>query len=129
MPITSRWYNEEKTILYASYEGNWSLEEYYTSVDTNSEMIGSVTHPVVTIGDFSSSGPIPSQFLSTGRHSEHIAPDNAVKIIIFGLNRYMEIIAKMFQKMFPKSTRGLKVVGSQAEALKEAFATLENPVA
>ncbi len=128
MPITSNWYNEEKSILYVQYEGNWSLEDHYKAIDTNSSMIGSVSHPVVAICDFSKSGPIPPQFLTSGRHSEHITPENASQVILFGINRYMEIIAKMFQKMFPKSTRGLFVASSLSESIAQAFKTLNETV-
>lgn len=126
MPINTSWYNEQETIIYIQYQGSWSLEEYHGNIDLTSSMVAEKSHPVVIITDFTKSGAIPPRILSAGKHSETASPDNVLATYIFGLDRYMEMLAKMFQKMFPKSTKGLTFVGSLSEAVEKANQAFEN---
>jgi hypothetical protein len=128
MSITSEWYNEDKTILIIKYDGDWTLEEYYKNYEVANTMLYSVDHGVVSIADFSTSGPLPSKFLSVGKHSERSRAENNLQIVIFGLNRYMEVIAGMFQRIFPRIAGNMKIVSSLEEALDEAHATLSQTV-
>jgi hypothetical protein len=128
MPITSEWYDEGKTILYIRYDGNWTLEDYYENFGIANDLIQSVDHNVVTIIDFSTSGTIPVQFLSVGNHSERSRAKNSIQIVVFGITRYMEVLAGLFQRLFPNATRGLKIVGSLEEAVETARSTLSQGV-
>lgn len=128
MPATSTWYDDEKTILIIKYDGVWTLDDYYTNFNTANEMIQSVSHPVVALLDFSTSGPIPMKFLTVGQHSERSRAKNNVQVIVFGINRYMEVLAEMFQRIFPNATRGMKIVGTLDEALTVARQTLSEEV-
>ena len=120
MAITTHWYNNEKTILYIKYEGNWTLTEYHENIAFNAKSIREQPHRVVTIGDFSESGAIPNRFMSSGGHSENIAPENNLGMVLFGLNTYMAMIAKVFSKVFPKSTVGMVIASNKEEALEMA---------
>jgi hypothetical protein len=128
MPVTSEWYNDEKTILMIKYDGVWTLDDYYQNFKVATDMMETVEHNVVTILDFSSSGQIPVQFLTVGNHSERARAKNNIQIIIFGVNRYMEVLAGMFQRIFPNATRDMKIAGSLEEAIRTAEATLSEEV-
>lgn len=124
MPITSEWYDTEKTIMIIKYDGTWTLDDYYQNFKIAVEEIQRVEHHVITLIDFSSSGPIPTAFLTVGNHSERARAKNNVQIIVFGINHYMEVLAKMFQRIFPRVTRGMKVVSNMDDALEAAHSTL-----
>ncbi len=128
MPVTSAWYDDEKTILIIKYDSVWTLDEYYINYRAAVEMIESVSHPVVSILDFSTSGPLPMKFLTVGQHTERSRAKNNVQMIVFGINRYMEVLAEMFQRIFPNATRGMRIVGSLEEALATARQTLSEEV-
>jgi hypothetical protein len=125
MPITTNWYNTEKTILYIKYTGVWTLAEYHENIALNAKTIKEQSHWVVTIGDFSEGQAVPSRFLSSGQHSENITPSNNAGMILFGLNTYMALLAKMFAKVFPKSTQGMVIASNQNEALEIAHKILQ----
>ena len=124
MPITSEWYNDERTIIWVKYDGVWTLEDFYWQYDVTVEKIQSVQHPVITILDFSTSGPLPNAFLSVGKYVEKARAQNNPKTIILGINHYLEILIKIFQNVVPKVTQQIKVVNTLEEALEEANTTV-----
>lgn len=127
MPINTEWYNNEQTILHIAYIGNWTLTEYHENIVINSQMISDQAHHVITLADFSQSGAIPSRFLSSGAHSENIVPANNVGIILYGINTYMAMLAKIFSKVFPKSSAGMMIASNEEEALQMAHTVLKIP--
>ncbi len=128
MPVTSAWYDDDKTILFIKYDGNWTLDDYYTNFELANNMIRGVNHPVVTILDFSTSGPLPLRFLTVGSHAERTGAENIIQIIVFGITSYMESIARIFQRLFPKSLRTMQVVRSRAAAISLAQTLLNAEV-
>lgn len=52
MPVEFNWYNEVKTIVFFSYSGAWTLDEFYTTDDTIKRLLYGVENPVVVIADF-----------------------------------------------------------------------------
>ena len=120
MPIKTHWHNTEKTILYISYQEKWTLTEYHENITFNAQAIREQEHGIVTIADFTESGGIPNGFMSSGGHSESITPDNNIGMVLFGLNTYMTMMAKMFAKVFPKSTADMVIASNQEEALQLA---------
>lgn len=125
MPIVSKWFNDEKSILYIQYRGHWTMDDYYHNIGGNSRMIHEQDHPVVTIVDFTESNLIPEKIISSGTHSEKIVNINNVANILFGTTPYIQIIVEIFRKIFPKTTKGLMIVGSRDEALQKAHQILE----
>jgi len=125
MPIESEWFNDDKSILYIKYIGKWTLAEYHQNINLNSSMIRQQPHAVVCIIDFSQVGIIPDKFLSSGQHSETIVNDNNIGNILFGLTPYLKMIAQMFMKMFPKTSRGLMIASDREEAIQTAHKLLQ----
>lgn len=127
MPVTSQWYNDEKNILYIKFDGNWTLEDYYSNAEVANQMIKSVEHSVVTLVDMSTSMTVPAKFLTVGTHADraHTNAPNNVQIILFGMNRYAEVIGSLLQGLFPSLSRGMKLVGSLDESLDVAHRTLQ----
>lgn len=125
MPVLSEWFSVDQTILFIKYDGRWTLDDYYANFQIANDMIRGVEHPVVTIIDFSSSGPLPLRFLTVGGHAERNRAGNSLQIIIFGLSGYMETIARTFTRIFPQASQGMRVVSSREEAIEQAQAVLE----
>ena len=46
MPITSRWANPEKTIVYFIYEKPWNADEFLSGVKQVNALLDTVHHPV-----------------------------------------------------------------------------------
>jgi hypothetical protein len=124
MPITTEWYNPEKTILLATFDGNWSLDDYHAFLEESSELILSVEHKVVSIIDLSTSGPPPARILSTGHRMERLDTSKNRQTIILGMSRQLEMVIAMFQRIFPKLIRDVVVVGTWEEAISLAEASL-----
>lgn len=59
MPVTAKWFNEERTIILQSYTGKWTWDEWDVCNDQVHAMMDSVAHTVHTIIDLSQSGPLP----------------------------------------------------------------------
>ncbi|MCU0515171.1 MAG: hypothetical protein MUE40_21670 [Anaerolineae bacterium] len=124
MPITSEWYNAEKTILYARYDGHWTLEDYYHNYATAARMMREVGHPVVAITDFSTSGPIPPSFMTVGNYSDRTRAPNNIKVIVCGVNAYLRILRDIFSRMFPGVMRDMILTDTLEQAIREAQRTL-----
>jgi hypothetical protein len=120
MPIKTEWHNTEKTILYVTYQDNWTLEEYLENVTFNAQVIREQVHNVVTVADFTENHAIPGRFMSSGQYSEKTIPDNNMGMVLFGLNSYMVMMAKIFARVFPKLTTGMVIASNQEEALQFA---------
>ncbi|MEO8393092.1 MAG: hypothetical protein ABI700_08860 [Chloroflexota bacterium] len=79
MKFTIDWDDPEHSILYASYEGEWVLEEYTASFDQGVQMMRSVDHRVDVIVhtlDAAAQSP-PLWALRTWRYAVINSPPNA----------------------------------------------------
>lgn len=59
MPIEITWLDDEKTILVASFSGNWTVEEFIAAVDQHREMVTTQSDLVSCIVDASRSHGFP----------------------------------------------------------------------
>jgi hypothetical protein len=101
MSINISWHNPQQTILYHTYKGEWSLEDFNQSFHEMSVFCDSVRHSVHNIIDVTESrllprGNVMTQFRSTGRK----LPDNVASICIVGDSFILQMISKAF-KAFP----------------------------
>jgi len=120
MPIITRWYDDEKMMLYAVHEGKWTLGEYYENVALMQTMREEVTHPIVIIISFANSDSLPPNMLSSGRQAERLANDQILASVVYGLDMYHQIIGKMFMKLFPKIGSRTVFVNTLEEAVEQA---------
>lgn len=67
MPITTRWYDEEKTIQILEYADNWTWDELYLSQRESCQMGEAVGHPFALIQDMSRFRRLPPNALAHGR--------------------------------------------------------------
>lgn len=125
MPITSKWFNKDQSILYIKYEGRWTMSDYRHNISLNSNMIRMQSHPVVSIVDFTDGSLIPDKIIDSGQYSEKIGNDNNPANILFGTTPYIQVIVEILRKIFPKTTRGLMIVRTREEAIERAYQILQ----
>lgn len=127
MPAMSRWYNDEKTIYLSEVEGEWTLDEFYTSYMATIENIRKVNHPVVAISDMTKSAAPPTRFLSTGRFMANHRVAHVRSTIIVGMTPLGQMLLNVLMRTFA-SQRDVRVVKTQPEAIELAYKILsESP--
>lgn len=70
MTIRAVWDNEEHTTLCQVFQGPWTLEEYYASVDEMDVMLASAKHPVDVIVDLTATHFAPRNLLTAMRYAD-----------------------------------------------------------
>ncbi len=119
MPIDIRWYNDEKTLLYMQYQGQWTLDEFHQMLDTSQELTYT-SPPFVAIGDFTDSSMLPSGMLSTGRRVEQTTVPHRLMLIMIQPNNLLLMLMKVVSKIYPKAFDNAVIVGTLEEALEKA---------
>jgi hypothetical protein len=120
MTINISWHNPQQTILYHTYKGEWSLEDFNQSFNEMSAFCDSVNHSVHNIIDVTESRLLPrgnviTQFRSTGRK----LPDNVASICIVGDSIILQMISKAFSA-FPSRGKPAKYAFKICTTLEEA---------
>lgn len=59
MPVTTVWYNEEKTLLITKFEGRWTINEFAAALDEIAAMTDGISHPICAIADGRHSAGVP----------------------------------------------------------------------
>lgn len=124
MPIDIRWYNEDKTILYIHYQGQWTLEDFHKMLDASHELTYA-SAPFVAVGDFTNSSMLPSGLLSTGRRVEQTTPSHRLMLILIQPNSLLLMLMKVVAKIYPKAFDQAVIVSTLEEALEKAQERLQ----
>ncbi|MFN8374861.1 MAG: hypothetical protein U0694_18520 [Anaerolineae bacterium] len=110
MSILTNWYNDEKTILYHTYEATWTWNDLYVAVDKAYALLESVDHTVDIIIDMRLSRIIPSNVFNHGKYTLVKTHPRRGYMIIVGAPRLAHILFQAFLKIYDKEARGLRVV-------------------
>lgn len=123
MGIQTCWYDDQKTIILSTYEGIWSWEDYYRTVDEIIHMLHLVEHRVDVIVDYErSAGNPPGNMIPHVRN----AADRLNQIPNFGcfgmvgINPFLRVMSNVFYRMRGK-TRGTMFM---AKNIDEALAII-----
>lgn len=103
MTIVPRWENNEKTIIYVQFSGDWSWEEFTPVRKTILEMIEAVPHIVDYIADFQDIDDIPTGALPIGRSIHKSCSRNEGVVLIVGLSPMLRMLYQSFTTAFPAS--------------------------
>ena len=120
MGIDVRWDNSAKTIIYADFDAEWTLDDFHHMIDQIYTLNTSVTHQVFLISDYSKSRVPPRQWLSTGSHIEKRKSTNTELSIVVGANPFVKVMLNVAQKLFLKGMRICAV-----DTLPEAYLLIE----
>ena len=77
MPITPRWYNDDKRVILIDVVGKWTWEDYQELGNQIRPMLLAVDHTMDLIADMRRSGPVPRGLAGVHiRRGQAIRPDN-----------------------------------------------------
>lgn len=99
MPVSIHWDNPEKTIIYFTFEGKWTLEELYAVLDEQQKMMASIDHTAHAIVDVRDSSILPSNILSIRSRQDRMTPKNQGISVVVGGGRFVTVIANMYQQL------------------------------
>lgn len=99
MPATYEWYDENQTIMYERFSGDWTWYEFATCIKGATDLMREVTHDVISIADFTASTTLPMSgaSLKMARDVMDYAPDNWTGVIIVSNNRLIRAMVSLFQ--------------------------------
>jgi hypothetical protein len=117
MPATVKWFDEEKTIIFHCFEGEWTLQDYYQSLKESNELLETVDYKVVHFLDMLQSDGLPKGFLSAMRGSSKRWHPNSGRVVMIGGNPFVLAFSKLFSKIYPNPDASFFMVGSIDEAL------------
>ncbi len=101
MPIHIEWDNSEKKILVYTFEGVWSLNEFYIAFAQGNLMMDSVNHTVHTILDMRKSGSLPNGFIGTIRTLGAKPHDNLGQMAMIGANGFVQSFINLSRRILP----------------------------
>jgi len=105
MPVRVIWDNEEKNIVRYVFEGKWTLDQLYATMEEEDQMMAAVTHRVDVIVDFQNSGAIPDRLLANFPkifESSAASRPNVGMTVIIGAAGFAEMLANIFSKVFSR---------------------------
>lgn len=99
MPATYEWFNEDKTLMYEKFSGDWTWHDFIECIKGASEQIRTVDHPVVAIADYTESKTLPMSgaSLKIARDVMNNAPENWMGVVIISENRLIRAMVSLFQ--------------------------------
>ena len=116
MPVTLEWFNADKTILLETFEGSWTLQDYYDLVDRAADRLATVEHPVHIIVEATRSATLPAQMTSGMRYALRKLPPNQGIVVFVGANAFMRVLIGIAGKLSPRMADSLYT----AETLQQA---------
>lgn len=120
MPITTDWYDDDKTIIIHTFTGRWSMRELYTHLEYAADMLDSNSPPRYFISDLRQSEGFPMGLLSEGKRLDDIAGAENTLTIVVGANQLIKVIGNTLQKM------GMRLSFVFVDTLAEADAVIAN---
>ena len=123
MPITVTWGDDNKTYTVFTFEGKWTWEEYYRSVEQGFGMVKDCNYTVNILIDMLNCNLFPQNLLSHLGTSMQQAPRPFDLAVVVTSSRFIEMIAGTIDKLYGKKSR-FKV----AKTLDEANTMLKQAV-
>jgi hypothetical protein len=120
MPITTRWDNDEKTLIRNDFESLWSWDEFTLAMDTCTEWIAAVNYKVNIISNIKP-GVIPrGNALSNGQRALRKLPEN-FGVLIVVTNPLAALLGKILRRIAPDLASKVIMVTD----IEKAYETLE----
>ncbi len=126
MGISTRWANEEKTILLIVIAAPWTWDEMETTTAEMNSYLDGVSHQVHIIMDITSMGNIPSNGLNKSLEIGKNTHPRAGRIIVVGGNLLAQMTVNTVSRVLTRISRNSQPIAS-AGSLEEAFTLLKQP--
>ena len=127
MGIHVSWHNSDQAILMVEYDAEWTLTDYYASVEKSYELMESVKHAVDIVQDASKMSSFPTRLISAAHYTEGRAHPRRRYMVIFGLHAFVRIILESSKRVAPNATKDMYFVNTKDEALS-LLQKLTNPL-
>jgi hypothetical protein len=116
MPTTCQWDDVAKSIIYITYEGDWSWDEYFEAAEVSRIMAMSVDHRVDYICDFQKGiSPRTGSQMANGRLvMQKLAPNSGIVVTVDNA------FTKMLLKIFKSIDRKLGALIDGASSIEDA---------
>lgn len=130
MPVTWNWHNDQRTILYFTFQDPWTLEEF-TSVDFEArQAIKELNHSVDAIVDLSHTKSVPRNIVSglvnMAKRNEPEA--NMGSSVVIHATPMLKTFIQVVQQLVPPDTLHLAEGLAGAEHTLSVLQTGNNPV-
>jgi hypothetical protein len=112
MAITVNWDDEAKTIIRTTFEGRWTLEEFWQAVQAQYALMDEINYKANFISDFSNSSMLPSGALSHARRlintKQH--PHTGPVSVVVGANRFVEGFFGLFNRVYDDTAQKHRIL-------------------
>lgn len=121
MPITVRWYDQEKYIAIAEMSDPWTMQELSQQLDVLDQMQTTISKRIILISDLSNAHQVPKLDLAA---SKEVSGHKAVNVknleinYIIGMGPRIRIMIDLLKSLFPSRFKALKMVNTMEEALE-----------
>ena len=117
MSIEVQWDNTEKTILRQKFEGKWTGQDYFASLDDMSNLLKEVYHRVHLIGDMTHSVGIPAlNLLSASGRVVKMVENQFSTVTIVKAHNYFQTLVNVVRRMSPALAERVYFVNTLEEA-------------
>jgi hypothetical protein len=102
MPISTRWYDDERHAIVHKFEGAWTWEELVPAQAQVMTLAESVPYKLVMLVDMAETNILPrGNVLAQGKMSLAHLPENISIIVIVIQSRLLEVFASLVFDMLP----------------------------
>ncbi len=121
MSIPISWRDASHTVLVQNFNGQWTLDDYYETVEETYSLIDTVNHPVDVIVDITQNPGSTSRLIAAaGEVADEETParvhPNQRMLVVVGGGQFMRTIVQMGMKYAPWIARTLAAADSYDEA-------------
>ena len=116
MPITVQWDNEEKTIIYYTFDGAWTWDEFYAVYRDVYAMLDTVQHPVHAIVDLRSSRLLPRDTLTQMRRLTYEQHENGGMTVFITSNPLAHTFYTLLTNLYRRALEIFRLAATPEEA-------------
>lgn len=116
MPVETRWYDAEETIMLAEFREKWTIAEFSLGVDVAQRLVESKSFAPYGIADASTSAGIP-QGSNLLPHMKRLFRLNFGHVVMVGGSSFALILIRMLVRLNPHWQERLSFADSREAAL------------
>lgn len=100
MPIETRWYDAEQTIIHNKVVGRWTVQDVMRAFANAQRLVRDGSVPDIFIWDFTDAWSAPSGLLGLGAFfSEEASPDPNYHMYLVAPSRFIRILTGIMNKL------------------------------
>ncbi|MBN1965643.1 MAG: hypothetical protein JW910_13415 [Anaerolineae bacterium] len=101
MPVTVEWVDDAHSILLAHVADPWTWDDLFAAGDQASSLVGSVSHPVALVNDFTGTSRTPPNPITRLRELAEHLPTYTERTYMVGIHTLLgEIAVTTYSRVF-----------------------------